>query len=84
MVSAEFPRKDEPGIGNQLNILIAQVKLISEKLAALSDFADMKDMSSLTNNHVKTTPKKEQVWVNKKDYTCFVVHTVLSVLNSRL
>jgi hypothetical protein len=29
-----IPRKDEPTIGNQLKVLAAQVKLISEKLAA--------------------------------------------------
>ena len=45
-----FPRKDEPRIGNQLKVLTAQVKLISEKLA---------ELSNLTNNHVKTTSQKE-------------------------
>jgi hypothetical protein len=60
------------------------VKLISEKLAELSNFANMKDMSKLTNNHVKTTSQKEQVWVKKKDHLCLVAHTALSVLNSCL
>jgi hypothetical protein len=76
-----IPRKDEPRIRNQLKVLIAQVKLISEKLATLSNFADIKDMSNLTDNHVKITPQKEQVWVKKKDHQCLVVHTALSVLN---
>ena len=60
------------------------MKLISEKLAELSNFADMKDMSNLTNNHVKTTSQKEQVWIKKKDYLCLVAYTALSVLNSCL
>jgi hypothetical protein len=38
-----FPRKDDLGIGNQLKVLTAQMKLISEKLAELSNFADIKD-----------------------------------------
>jgi hypothetical protein len=84
MVSAKFPRKDELGIGNQLKVLIAQVKLISEKLAKLSNFADITDVSNLTNNHVKTTSQKEQVWVKKKDNLCLVAHIALSVLDSCL
>jgi hypothetical protein len=60
------------------------MKLISEKLAELSNFTDIKDVSNLTNNHVKTTSQKEQVWVKKKDHLCFVAHTALSVLNSCL
>jgi hypothetical protein len=39
---------------------------------------------NLTNTHVKTTSKKEQVWVKNKDHLCFVAHTALSVLNSCL
>ena len=79
-----IPRKDEPRIGNQLKILTTQVKLISEKLATLSNFADIKDTSNLIDNHMKTTPKKEQVQVKKKDHLCLVVHTTLSVFNSCL
>jgi hypothetical protein len=53
-----FPRKDEPRIENQLKVLIAQVKLISEKLAEFSNFAYIQDVSNLTNNHVETSKKE--------------------------
>jgi hypothetical protein len=73
------PRKDEPGIGKQLQVLTAQVKLISEKLASLSNCSD-------SNNAVPIFDKanKNQVWVKKKDNLCLVAHTALSVLNSCL
>ncbi|XP_059431545.1 uncharacterized protein LOC132165056 [Corylus avellana] len=79
-----IPRLDEPRIGNQLKVLTAQVKLISEKLAVLSNSVDIKDMSNLIDKNVQIPPQKEQVWVKKKDHLCLVAHTALSVLNSCL
>ncbi|XP_059428598.1 uncharacterized protein LOC132162380 [Corylus avellana] len=73
------PRKDEPGIGKQLLVLTAQVKLISEKLATISNCSDLKNFPLKTDK-----VQKNQVWVKKKDNLCLVVHTALSVLNSCL
>jgi hypothetical protein len=73
------PRRDEPGIEKQLQVLTAQVKLISEKLASLSIGSDLTKAVPMTEN-----ANTQQVWVKKKDNLCFVVHTALSVLNSCL
>jgi hypothetical protein len=73
------PRRDEPRIEKQLQVLTAQVKLISEKLASLSTGSDLTKAVPMTEN-----ANTQQVWVKKKDNLSFVVHTALSVLNSCL
>jgi hypothetical protein len=72
-------RKDELGIEKQLLVLTAQVNLISEKLASLSNCSDLNNAAPITDK-----ANKNQVWVKKKDNLCLVVHTALSVLNSCL
>jgi hypothetical protein len=73
------PKKDDPRIGKQLLVLTTQVKLISEKLANLSNCSDLKNVSLITDK-----AKKDQVWVKKKDNLCLFVYPALSVLNSCL
>jgi hypothetical protein len=48
------PRKDEPGIGNQVKNLSDQVKLISKKLESLTP----NEKNSVLFNKKRNTPKK--------------------------
>lgn len=36
----------------------------------------------MTCGHANTTPKPKQVWVNKEDHLCLIVHTTLRVLDT--
>jgi hypothetical protein len=72
------PRKDEPGLEEQVEMLSDQVKLISEKLAYLTT---NEQRSVLVNNHKKAS---KQVWVKKEDNLCLVSHTALKILDTCL
>jgi hypothetical protein len=69
------PRKDEPGIENQVKTLSDQVKLISEKLGSLTP---NEKKSAMLNKRKNTTNK--QVWIKKEDNLCLVAHTALKYL----
>jgi hypothetical protein len=73
-----IPRKDEPGLEEQVEMLSDQVKLISEKLAYLTP---NEQRSVLVNNHKKAS---KQVWVKKEDNLCLVSHTALKILDTCL
>jgi hypothetical protein len=73
------PRKDEPGIENQVKTLSDQVKLISEKLGR---FTPNEKKSLLLDKKKNTTNK--QVWIKKEDNLCLVAHTTLKILGTCL
>jgi hypothetical protein len=73
------PRKDEPGIENQVKNLSDQVKLISEKLGSLTP----NEKKSVLFNKKKNTSNK-QVWIKKDDNLCLVAHTALKILDTCL
>jgi hypothetical protein len=77
-------QRNEPGIENQLKVLTDQVKLISEKLAELSNCSTLRATAAVTEHHVKSIAKDKQVWVKKEDHLCLVVHTALKVLDTCL
>jgi ribosomal protein L32 len=73
------PRKDEPGIENQVKNLIDQVKLITEKLGSLTP----NEKKSVLVNIKKNTSNK-QVWITKEDNLCLVAHIALKILDTCL
>lgn len=73
------PRKDEPGIENQVKTLSDQVKLISEKLGSLT----RKEKKFVIFNKRKNTTNK-QVWIKKEDNLCLVAHVALKILDTCL
>jgi hypothetical protein len=73
-----IPRKEEPGLEEQVNMLSNQVSLISEKLAYLTP---NEQKSVMVRKHRKTS---KQVWVKKEDNLCLVSHTALKILDTCL
>jgi len=73
------PRKDEPGIKNQVKTLSDQVKLISKKLGS---FTPNEKKFVIFNKRKNTTNK--QVWIKKEDNLCLVAHTALKILDTYL
>jgi hypothetical protein len=73
-----IPRKEEPGLEEQVRMLSNQVSLISEKLAYLTP---NEQKSVLVRKHRKTS---KQVWVKKEDNLCLVSHTALKILDTCL
>jgi hypothetical protein len=65
-----IPKKDEPGLEEQVRMLSDQMKLISEKLA----FVTPNELKSVLVNNQKSS---KQVWVKKEDNLCLVSHTAL-------
>lgn len=80
-VKQYVPKKDEPGIENQVRALSDKVKLISEKLETLTSD---KKFVMLGNKRKKKNAKDKQVWVKKEDNLCLVAHTILKVLDTCL
>jgi hypothetical protein len=73
------PRKDEPGIENQVKTFSDQVKLINERLGSLTP---NEKKSAIFNKSKNTTNK--QVWIKKEDNLCLVAHTALKILDTCL
>jgi hypothetical protein len=80
-VKQYVPKKDDPGIENQVRALSDQVKLISEKLGTVTFD---KKFAILGNKRDKKNTKDKPVWVKKEDNLCLVAHTVLKVFDTCL
>jgi len=72
------PRKEEPGLEEQVSMLSNQVSLISKKLAYLTP---NEQKSVLVRKHKKIS---KQVWVKTEDNLCLVSHTALKILDTCL
>jgi hypothetical protein len=73
-----IPRKEEPGLEEQVSMLSDLVSLISEKLAYLTP---NEQKSVLVRKHRKTS---KQIWVKKEDNLCLVSRTALKILDTCL